>query len=90
MTLPTLTRREAIRLCGAAPLAVWAATRSDAPPPLAPGTPASPERMALIEAFRRSANGLDGRFEKRTHHGAWTMPYRLFRPTATGKVPLVL
>ena len=77
MTLPpTLTRRKAIRLCGAAPLAA--------------GTPSSPERLALIDAFRRSANGLDGRFEKRTHRGAWTMPYRLFRPATTTKVPLVL
>ena len=91
MTLPpTLTRRKAIRLCGAAPLAAWAATRTDSPPPLAAGTPSSPERLALIDAFRRSANGLDGRFEKRTHRGAWTMPYRLFRPATTTKVPLVL
>jgi predicted peptidase len=91
MSLPsTLTRREAIRVCGAAPLVAWAAARAGSPPPLAPGTPASPERLALIEAFRHSANGLDGRFEKRAYHGSWTMPYRLFRPAATGKVPLVL
>ena len=91
MTRPTaLTRREAIRLCGAAPLAAWAAARIDSPPPLAAGAPSSPERMALIEAFRRSANGLDGRFEKRAHHGSWTMPYRLFRPATNTKVPLVL
>jgi len=91
MALPsTLTRREAIRLCGAAPVAAWAAARGDVPPALAPGTPASPERMALIEAFRHSANGLEGRFERRTYHGSWTMPYRLFRPATTARVPLVL
>src|SRR3954447_13827400 len=88
--LPTFTRREAIRLCGAAPMAAWTATRTDSPPPLAAGTPTSAERVALIEAFRRGANGLDRRFEKRAHHGSWPMPYRLFRPAAIGKVPLVL
>src|SRR4051812_9045980 len=87
---PTFTRRAAIRLCGAAPLAAWAATRTDSPPPLAAGTPTSAKRLALIEAFRRGANGLDSRFEKRAHHGSWPMPYRLFRPAAVGKVPLLL
>ena len=91
MTRPaTLTRRDAIRLCGAAPLAVWAATRTDSPPPLAAGAPTSPKRTALIDAFRRSVNGLDGCFEKRAHAGSWTMPYRLFRPATTARVPLVL
>ena len=47
----------------------------------------SPERMALIEAFRKQSEGLEKKFEARTHKGDWVMPYRLFRPQATG--PLV-
>ena len=86
----TLTRRQAIRLCSAAPLAAWAAAQNDSARPLAPGAPMSPERMALIEAFRSKIGGLGGRFEKQVHHGSWTMPYRLFRPSTAGKVPLVL
>lgn len=89
--LTRVTRREVLRLCGAAPLAAWAAAaQNDSSPPLAPGTPKSPERTALIGAFRSKAAGLDERFEKRSHRGSWTMPYRLFRPSETGKAPLVL
>jgi hypothetical protein len=73
------------------PLAAWAAAaQNDSSPPLAPGTPKSPERTALIDAFKSKAAGLDERFEKRSHRGSWTMPYRLFRPSETGKAPLVL
>ena len=86
----TLTRRQAMRLCGAAPLAAWAAAHVEAEPALAPGAPLSAERTALIDAFRRKSAGLDERFEKRAHRGAWAMPYRLFRPSAAGKAPLVL
>lgn len=89
--LTRLTRRDLIRLCGAVPLAAWAAeAQNDSSPPLAPGAPMSPERTALIDAFRRRAAGLDERFEKRLHHGSRVMPYRLFRPSETGKAPLVL
>jgi len=91
MAVPvTLTRRAALRLCGAAPIAAWAAVRDDRPPTLAPGAPNSPERRALIEAFGPASAGLDQRFEKRAYHGPWTMPYRLFRPSASGKAPLIL
>ncbi|MBL0169532.1 MAG: dienelactone hydrolase family protein [Gemmatimonadaceae bacterium] len=59
-------------------------------PPLAPGTPMSPERMALIEAFKQHAADVDAGFEARTHTGAWAMPYRLFQPAASGRHPLVI
>jgi predicted peptidase len=91
MDLARLTRRELSRLCGAVPLAAWAASEQhDSPAPLAPGAPTSAERTARIDAFRTEAAGLDARFEKRVHHGSWAMPYRLFRPSETGKAPLVL
>ena len=65
--MQTMTRREAVRLLGAASAAAWLATAqtgfgfslslraaagalSDTTPPLAPGSPMSPERIALIEA----------------------------------------
>jgi predicted peptidase len=50
----------------------------------------SPERLALIEAFKKQSDGLDKKFEARTHKRDWVMPYRLFRPQATGKLPLVV
>jgi len=59
-------------------------------PPLAPGAPTSPERMALIEAFKKRSEGLEKKFEARTHKSDWEMPYRLFRPEAAGKLPLVV
>jgi len=47
--------------------------------------------MALIEAFRKRSEGLQNKFEARTHKSDWEMPYRLFRPeTARGKIPLVI
>ena len=105
--MQTMTRREAVRLMGAASAAAWLATAqtgfgfsislraaagalSDTTPPLAPGSPMSPERIALIEAFKKQSEGLEKKYEARTHKSDWAMPYRLFRPEATGKLPLVL
>jgi predicted peptidase len=101
-----ITRREAVRLLGSASAAWFAAAqfglnfsiapnavasaKSDATPPLAPGAPASLERIALVDAFRKQSEGLDKKFEARTHKSDWVMPYRLFRPEAAGKLPLVL
>src|SRR5882724_4769046 len=86
-----ISRREAVRLVSSAAAGAWLATAEDArTPPLAPGMPASPERMALIEAFRKQSEGLDKKFEARTHKSDWVMPYRLFRPEAAGKVPLLM
>src|SRR5688500_10471101 len=59
-------------------------------PPLAPGAPQSTERLALIDAFRQKSAGLEDKFEARTHTSDWTMPYRLFRPSAAGRLPLVV
>jgi predicted peptidase len=64
--------------------------QGDVTPPLAPGAPTSAERLALIEAFKRAADGIDAKFEARTHKSDWEMPYRLFRPAASGKLPLVM
>jgi predicted peptidase len=77
--------------CGAISLASVATRVDEAEPPLAPGAPMSPERMALIEAFRKESEGLETKFEARTHKRDWEMPYRLFRPQAAGgKLPLVV
>jgi predicted peptidase len=77
--------------CGAISLASVATRVDEAKPPLAPGAPMSPERMALIEAFRKESEGLETKFEARTHKRDWEMPYRLFRPQAAGgKLPLVV
>jgi predicted peptidase len=99
-----ITRREAIRLLGSASAAtpfagaagtfgLVAAPVADAvrgeTPPLAPGAPNSPERLALIESFRKQSDGLEKKFEARTHKSDAVMPYRLFRPDASGKSPLV-
>jgi predicted peptidase len=46
--------------------------------------------MALIESFKKRSEGLQDKFEARTYKSDWTMPYRLFRPAATRKLPLVL
>jgi predicted peptidase len=64
--------------------------KDDSTPPLAPGSPNSPERVALIDAFRKQSEGLEQKYEARTYKGDWTMPYRLFRPDAKGKLPLVI
>jgi predicted peptidase len=85
------TRRQIIRLLGSLPVAAWsAAAPSDPTPLLAPGAPMSPERIALVDAFRTKIARLDEKFDKRTYKGSWTMPYRLFRPAGTDKAPLVL
>jgi predicted peptidase len=65
-------------------------SKDDPTPPLASGVPTSPERTALIEAFKKQSDGLEKKFEARTHKSDWAMPYRLFRPAATGKLPLVM
>jgi predicted peptidase len=73
-----------------APTASAAPAKDAETPPLAPGAPLSPERMALIEAFQKQSESLEKKFEARTHKSDWEMPYRLFRPEATGKLPLVV
>ena len=93
------TRREAAKILGSASLAVWiathplltlAATSGDGAPSLAPGSPASAERLALIEDFKKKSDGLEKKYEARTYKSDWAMPYRLFRPEAKGKLPLVI
>lgn len=68
----------------------FARSKEDSAPPLAPGAPQSPQRIALIDAFKKRSEGLEKKYEARTLKGEWTMPYRLFRPEATGKLPLVV
>src|SRR4051812_5771399 len=100
-----INRRQALELLGSLSAASLLARRADAlgslvnaaaspqqepTPALAPGAPTSPERLAFIERFNQKSDGLDARFEARTHKSDWTMPYRLFRPTAAGRLPLVL
>jgi predicted peptidase len=89
-----LTRREAILVLGSAASSARAALAQsgvDSPqPPLARGAPTSPERMALIEAFNRQSAGIEQKFAARVHTSDRTMPFRLFRPEAAGKLPLVM
>jgi predicted peptidase len=101
-----ITRRAVVRLLGSASAAALCAAARPRPyqmlasvpdqaqagltPPLAPGGPTSPERLALIEAFKKQSDGLEKKFEARTYKSDWVMPYRLFRPEASGKLPLVL
>jgi acetyl esterase/lipase len=102
-----ITRREAVRWLSSASAGAWLAGHTalkfasapasgerspeDSGPSLAPGAPTSPERMALIEAFRKRSEGLQNKLEARTHKSDWEMPYRLFRPEAArGKIPLVV
>jgi predicted peptidase len=101
-----ITRREALRLLASAPAGAWFsvtqlglnaslapnafAVNQVSTPPLALGSPMSPERLALIEAFQRKSDGLEKKFEARTHKSDWMMPYRLFRPEGSGKAPLVM
>lgn len=64
---------------------------ADSSPALAPGSPSSPERLALIEAFKQQSSGLEKKFEARSYKsGDVSMPYRLFRPRSSGKLPLVV
>lgn len=74
-----------------------AATASTAPSPkgdltpsLASGSPTSPERLALVEAMKQKSAGIETSFEALDHRSDWTMPYRLFRPKASGQLPLVV
>ena len=67
-----------------------AADKDESTPTLALGAPTSPERMALIEAFKKQSDGLEKKFEARTYKSDLVMPYRLFRPQATGKLPLIM
>jgi predicted peptidase len=86
-----MTRREALRLVGSMPAAAWiAAVQTATTPPLASGDPMSAERRALVDAFRGKIAGVADRFERRVHKSSWAMPYRLFRPAAAVKAPLVL
>jgi predicted peptidase len=101
-----ITRRDAVRMLSAASAGTWfaatqigfnlsvvphaSASKHDSTPPFAPGDPKSPERVALIEAFKTRSEGLQDKFEARTHKGDWVMPYRLFRPATTRRVPLVI
>ena len=50
----------------------------------------SPGRLALIDDFRKKSDGLEKKFEVRSYKSDWLMPYRLFRPEAKGKLPLVV
>jgi predicted peptidase len=95
-----LTRRDALTLLGSLSAGTLLGARralgdvvrqGDATPSLAPGAPDSPERQALIDAFRTRSEGIEQQFEKHVHRGAsGSMPYRLFRPKATGPLPLVV
>src|ERR1700730_1302621 len=101
-----ITRREAVRLLGSASAGAWFAGQTSlhffvtknisaemdgSTPPLAPGAPMSPERIALIEAFKKQSDGLEQKYEARTYKSDLLMPYRLFRPAQTaGKVPLIM
>jgi predicted peptidase len=100
-----ITRREATRLLASASTGAWLAaamglsfalkafaekTKDDFTPPLAPGVPFSTERLALIDAFKKQSEGLEQKFEARTYKSDWVMPYRLFRPETSGRVPLLV
>ena len=87
-----MTRREALAVLGSLAVGtlVRPAMQGESTPPLAPGAPDSPERMALIDAFRKKSDGIADKFEARTHKSDWTMPYRLFRPNVSGRLPLVV
>ncbi len=106
MTKSLLTRRDTVRLLSCVSAGAWFAAgrkslafsigrndrggKEEHAPALAPGLPTSPERTALIDTVKAQSEGLDKKFEERTHKGDWVMPYRLFRPEATGKLPLVI
>ena len=79
-----ITRRDAVRLLGSAAATAWLA------PAFAKDAPHSPQRLALIEEFKKKSEGLDSKYEARSHKSDFVMPYRLFRPEASGKLPLVV
>src|SRR4030081_3244583 len=86
-----ITRREAVRFLGSASAGAWvaasktglnvlrspgASAAADNPTPLlAPGTPRSPERSALIVAFRKQSEGLGRKFEAHKYKSDLVMPY---------------
>jgi acetyl esterase/lipase len=105
-TTHMITRREVVHgLCSASATA-WlaaqvginfsivpiaaAAAKDDSAPPLAPVAPMSRKRMVLIDAFTKQSEGVQNRFEARTLNRDRAMPYRLFRPQASGMLPLVV
>ena len=75
-----MTRREAILRLGSASLGARVALAqggvSSSGIRLAPGTPESPERKALIDSFKRQSEGIDKKFEARTHKSDAVMPYQ--------------
>jgi predicted peptidase len=80
---------------GTAAAAAWlagstAAKGEAATPALALGAPNSEARTTLIDKFRRESEGLQKKFEARTHKSDWVMPYRLYRPQSQGKLPLIV
>jgi predicted peptidase len=94
-----MTRREAARIMATASVGAWISPRfayhlaipsSDDTPTLAPGSPMSAERLALIEDFKKKSERLEKKYEAHTYKSDWAMPYRLYRPEATGKLPLVV
>jgi len=87
-----MTRREALAALGSMAVGtlIVPSIQGDSTPPLVPGAPNSPERQALINAFRTASEKIPEKFEARTHKSDWTMPYRFFRPNATGRLPLVV
>jgi predicted peptidase len=68
----------------------FAQAQNPAAPVLAPGAPASPERRALVDDFRKRSAGIEALFESRSFTSDWTMPYRLFRPAPRTSLPLVV
>ena len=53
---------------------------------------AAPDRKAVIAAYEKKLAGQPEKFDRREHSEieGWRMPYRLFRPQAKGKLPLML
>lgn len=94
----TMTRRNAARILASASVGAWIASHTayalpmsaEGTPTLAPGSPKSPERLALIERFKKDSEGLQSKFEARTYKSDWTMPYRLFRPELKNRLPLIV
>jgi hypothetical protein len=72
------------------PVSGMRAQQSDSIPQLARGAPMSPERLGLIDVFKHKSEGIETKFEARAHKSDWVMPYRFFRPEASGKLPLVM
>ena len=87
-----MTRREALAALGSMAVGtlIVPSIQGDSTPTLAPGAPNSPERQALINAFRTASEKIPEKFEARAYKSDWTMPYRLFRPNAAGRLPLVV